>query len=288
MRTIWKTPEYFASFLPPIPACDTIVRAHYQDIAELPFHPKMPAGAWKDTAWMTGDSKWRGTPDMQAAINLARHGWPQGAETASKLHDGLQHVIPQQRRLAQYAVAGQVPSVARYIAGNPAFMKRVTLAETPRMPIVTLVVNAASNCDTSAARMMDHAAATAGIVDYLESGRYRVELVTLVLTHEGQFTTEIAVMIKRAQDSLSLATAAYALGHAAFFRRLIFAVWSADSDYKPLGDWLGSSFSAKPDTDRGAYVLPSAQDVDADNAATRFWSLLDSLRKQGCPAVPPA
>lgn len=281
MTETWKTAALFAADLP---AASNYSRWHFADMADMPLYPLIPATAWNDSAWNDDDSFRGGS--MRHAISLARSGWPVGAETARKLHEGVQAAMPERKRLAAYSVAGSVPSIPRAIAGNPMSMRRIVTKETAQRPIVTLVCDICVGAFFPASGMIAHAAAVAGIVDFLESAGFRCDVLT-VARFRGRMSGEIAVRMKAPEQPLNLAVLAYGLGHPSFFRRHMFAILQADPEMKPLGDGLGTVDRLEPAPELGTFTIGAASTCgDGATAPARFRHILTELARQGCPGVP--
>jgi hypothetical protein len=98
------------------------------------------------------------------------------------------------------------------------------------------------------------------------------------------------VTLKDPGAPVDIATLAFALGHAGFFRRIVFGVRCASHVNKPLGEGLGATAdytgALPPDT----YMLPSMNTtsdyfLSEKTAATRGLAvMIATLARQGCPA----
>lgn len=287
MKTIWKTAPLFVGDLPPMGGNYPVaVRWHFADMAALPVPAKPPEGAWgnANNIWCEKSSQ-RGAT-MAEARKMAREGWPEGAETARRLHAGMQVSMPQRQRLARFDVAGAVPHVARAIAGNPASMRRLVASETRQRPVLTLVCDISNSWCEAPENMLAHAVATAGVVDFLEEGGFRCEVITVArVCRSDVIGTEIAVRLKAAEQPVSLAAMAYGLGHPAFYRRLMFAVWYGHAEVAPIKQGLGGVEVTRPAPEAGTFTTPASGNNSGD-AAARFRVLLATLANQGCPGIP--
>jgi hypothetical protein len=119
-------------------------------------------------------------------------------------------------------VAGFAPDVPTYLAGVPDHMMSVTdLAEAnaPK-PIVSVCLTGFS-CACSSTAMVNRGVAFMSLVDALESDGYRCEVYFAAAP--GAASTEVRVRVKSADAHWTPASAAFALAHPGFFRRLWFA-----------------------------------------------------------------
>lgn len=285
----WKTARIFERELPAMPSGrQPWVRWHYNDIRDLPTFPERPEGAWNEHAnpWEPKESVFRGPP-MPDSIRMAQVGWPEGAEEARKLHDGIMATEPQRLRLAQWAMAGSVPSVTRALAGNPMHMRRMVRKETAQRPVITLVCDIGVNWNFPASGMIAHAAAVAASVDFLEDAGFRCEILSVTRSVNREMGLEQVIRLKTADQALNLSVVAYGLGHPAFFRRLLFAQCYCEPDAKPVGEGLGAASKCQPDPDKGTFTIGAGVDAGISaRAPDRFRHIMRELASQGCPGVP--
>lgn len=252
-----------------------------------------PEKAWGDSShWKNGNEKFSGVKSMNAAIKLCRDGWPDGANRAARLRDKIAAAHPIQRKLASWGVAGAYPSVARALAGNPLAMRQFDNRESRRRPVLTLVSDFACNAGVGGNAITNRAAVVAAIVDSVEASGFACHVVAFEASRGGDCVQLCAATVKESDQSADIGRLAFALGHAAMFRRLCWATITEDSWIEGLGYGLGTAlaldFTSVPDV----YCLPSANTSESyfrseDIAATQGLDfLVESLRKQGCPAFP--
>ena len=259
------------------------VAAHYADIADVPFSVKKPAGAWDGAAWENNsEPKWYGASPPETK-KLITEGWSEGAGRAAAIRGRIEAERPVTAKLARWDVVGAYPSVGRYLAGNPANMRRLSAVNRPRVLSLSASGGLAARVDSS--DIEAHAASAAAIVDMLESADYRVELFWVWRALGRDLSTEIAVCIKQADQPVNLATLAFLIGHPAMLRRVGFAI-AAHHPWHGLGTFMGIPIELEADAERGAYVIPSAQKTKAGSDAVKaFDAQIADLRKQGCPGL---
>ena len=170
-------------------------------------HRERPCSDWDDSVGYDG------------ALRLARDGWEQGVRNLSALAAAVPNDIVVSRA---YSVAGEMPDVPRYLAGDPYNMVHRRRAATPK-PAMRIVINAVASAGVTAAEFMNYGAAMVALVDRLESRRVRVELTACFTISLRNNTANIYWTVKRAEDQLDLSAVAFSLGHPAMLRRLGFA-----------------------------------------------------------------
>jgi hypothetical protein len=76
----------------------------------------------------------------------------------------------------RYDVAGELPDIGRFLAGDPAHMKRHGHPKGHR-PIISLAINVIANAMITAQQMANYGAALVTVVDQIENAGRRVDLV---------------------------------------------------------------------------------------------------------------
>lgn len=274
-RAYWSSPETFA--------------AHVESMDK---HK-----AWHDAGWNTGDKDWYGTSNMQEALDLARNGWKEGANKASKLQNRILAQYPLQKRPTHYDVAGAYPDVPRAIAGNPMNMVVPDLQKSKRRPVITLLSDMSVNCGTNGDELINRAAVVAAIIDHIEAAGYACEVVSFERTRkhhwgedEKEFDSMVAVKVKAPEQPLDIQRLAFGIGHPSMFRRLCFAEIGYNKVCHVLGSGLGGAIKLPQNelAERNIYVLPSCNsnshfttEEKASNQGVAF--MVKSLQEQGFP-----
>lgn len=182
-----------------------------------------------------------------ATQELARTGWSAGA---MDLSDRLAVHMPERDHVDswRYDVAGELPDIGRYLAGDPVHMKRHGHPKGHK-PIISLFVNNWIVCSTKAHQMANYGAALVSLIDQLENSGRRVELVAGTIAQHtrsylgGKTMLSATWRVKAAEDPLDLASVAFALAHPAASRRFGWSLWECtnapeDASY---GSGLGAS-----------------------------------------------
>lgn len=221
----------------------------YVDALPVPIQPGgEPSKFWSDSAKM---QKWSGTRDMAEAIDLARHGWTDGAALTPKL---TTEAATRPRRTR--SLAGGAVSVGRMLAGDPMHMTRRT--PQPRDRFVRLFVETIMWKNIGVAMAIWRALIVAAMIDLLEREGYRCEIVAVAcsLNLDYEPESQLAVRIKDANDRLNLLDITFALGHPSFTRRFLFGaertLYATDDD----NSLISQAFTDDHPPGRNEFYIP--------------------------------
>jgi hypothetical protein len=274
-------------------------RAHFENLdawltaAETPG----PAGRSESSRDNSASERWDFSAGFAGAVALARQGWPEGLARVDAIRAEVsQHVMRELCRPGwAFDVAGAVPDVGRYLAGEPENM--LAPAEEPAPArVVRLVVNVAASCNVDAKVLFARGAAACALVDAFEATGCRVEVVAVVAVaghSNGKDCTADSVTLKLADQPADRDRLAFALCHPGFMRRLWFAV--AESTYND-NDWQFYALSRcygypadPPASERGDVYLPAAkgwEDAWSTPEKAAAW-ILKQLQAQGIEIMHP-
>lgn len=249
---------------------------------------------WYRANFENGRNEFFGTSSMNQALRLCRDGWADGATRVAKLRDKIQAANPTGPKMVKWDIAGAIPNVPRYLAGNPLHMKRLDSARIRRRPVLTLISDMSANSETSHDVITNRAAVVAAIVDAIEDNGFSCQLVTFECSKGNGVTQVVAAIVKEAGAQSDIARMAFGLGHASMFRRLSWACFTEDKHTENLGHGLGTAhaLNTKKANEMGVYMLPGPEGRDRqfrneESAATAGLAfLIESLRAQNCPAFP--
>jgi hypothetical protein len=178
--------------------------------------------------WLRGDERWSGTDCMGDAIEIARKGWADGVELAQEIHETLTGQHAKERR-RKHTVAGGSVNVGRMLAGNPAHM--IARPKREGKKVVTFFVECFMSAGIDAQNAIIRAALIGAIADVLEMNGYSCEIVsisTAVTVRRNDPAYQVATTLKAAGETLNLDDVVFALGHPAYFRRLVFGCVGSD------------------------------------------------------------
>ena len=253
----------------------------------------MPRGEYWNKQCLSEESSFYGTRTMDDAFALCRNGWQEGAERVARIRDKVATNAPTQRRYARYAVAGAIPNVPRYLAGNPQHMLRLESASARQRPVITLVNHMGGSAMIEANTFTNKCAVVAAVVDAIENAGFSCHVIGVSYSatdgDSNKYLCGVAVTVKNPGEHVDIARMAFALGHAAMFRRLVIGTRSSDSVNRPLTQNSGHTVDFQSSVPN-VYVLPSMKVNESfftteERAMTRgLEHFVSTLRDQGCPA----
>lgn len=196
----------------------------------------------RGVGWRTSDAEWSGSQNMDAALMLARDGWPEGVNMAEKINELINSENPTIRE-RRYSVAGGQVNVARMLSGNPMHMKRRPKQEGTKN--ITLFVEAFASAVITPQQMIVRAACIAALCDVIESHGYSCEIVSVATAVTGRNPAyHLTCTVKHAGEKLNLNDTVFALGHPSYFRRMVFGCIASDDALERTWFGMGSPTSA--------------------------------------------
>jgi hypothetical protein len=170
-----------------------------------------------------GNAEFRGTSTLREAIELAVHGWQEGARAIAKVLDTLppsSEVLPDW----QLDVAGTICNVPAFIAGEPECMWNMSECKRNEHRVV-LVVPGTYGGHIEQAEAQRYAIAVAAVVRSLEASGINPAVYSIPATvgHRGRGNRHISsVAVREFGEPLDLSKVATAF-HPSFLRRVQFA-----------------------------------------------------------------
>lgn len=257
-----------------------------------------PSQSWNGPDAWTSTSEFYGqTKNMKETLSLCQNGWKEGAEKIEALRAYIKAANPRAPRLIRHGLAGATPNVPRAVAGNLFNMRQPGSSESRKKPVITLVANMSASCGIDSEMISNRAATLAAIIDEIEASGFSCEVIATAMSQgRAGFRAATSVIVKPSHQPVDVMKLAFSLGHASFFRRMIFADWETqDVCQKGLGYGLGTIRTEAYKRDQEAllekaiYMLPSNQerseyfkdDVTAMEKGLPF--ILQHLKELGCP-----
>lgn len=216
----------------------------------------------------------RGTESLEAALKLARDGWPEGTE---RLLSGIEHAAaPQQVTVCHPAiswdVAGMVPDVAAFCAGEPEHMMTFEDHDSAALPVVRIVCPGAYSHNIKAETVDRYGVALLSHIRALQTAGKSVELYWAhAVSHykanrrRGERAALTLVRLSDPMVPIDTDVLAFALMHRAMLRRLGFAVEEQRPELSYLQRAYGlaltlNSSQARPHMPDNAVLLPGIND----------------------------
>jgi len=169
---------------------------------------------------------WTGTRNYAEAVELAKHGWPEGLKGIEVMRQSLEKridaYIPNRR--ADYDVAGSMFDMGAFIRGEPESAIHWELTEQQRKS-VDISIDIAASAGVSTKVMLARGALIAGLTYALErlSVPTRVTVMGSMKGHEPNLWD--GVIVKHEGAMLDIERLAFTTAHPAMFRRLWFSLW---------------------------------------------------------------
>jgi hypothetical protein len=201
---------------------------------------------------------WHGSPDMRAALHIAREGWPEGVEKAKQALDVIETDHPTSRQRS-YSVAGGRVNVGKMLSGNPLHMTHRT--RQPARKVITLFVELVMSHTVENDNAIIRAASIAAMCDQLEHAEYSCEIIGVMTFSRKTFGPALAhftVKLKQAGEALNLNDLVFALGHPSMLRRLGFALMAINPALERYWGTMGKidhAFTDDHPTDTSAFYI---------------------------------
>lgn len=225
----------------------------------------------------TGNPSWYGTPNMQAAHDLARDGWAEGAARAEDIARRFEIDRPTVRS-PRYGVAGASVSVGRLLSGNPEHMRSRPRREGRK--VITLFSEMSASAEVSPAVMAQRAVIVAGLCDTLERMGYACEIVAVcTVASDDVGGTDIEYIacttLKQSSDVLNINDVIFGLGHPSIFRRFHFALCSSENVLRRI--WSNQGYPSSFETNEFYLKSPTiaqAKQITSANSVEEFLNII--------------
>ncbi len=179
-------------------------------------------------------NSWDFGTNFDKAVNLARFGWPEGAQKIKEAAEYITEIIkPQthQQDIRYTTNGGGFIDIGRYLTGEPECFGTYAPPEDPTKPI-TLVIDATTHGSTGAQLINNRGAALVAIIDALEHLGYRVECKAVISIEQGfgARTIIITTKVKECEQPVDIDRMAFTFTHPAFLRKIIFGVLETEPE----------------------------------------------------------
>ena len=221
------------------------------------------------------DAEFSGTDTFGDACRLA-FGWADGADRVERTRVAIAaHGLKPRNESIMREVGPGVVSMGAFLSGHPQpyVVIRPGHDIRPGGKIVRIAVNVAASAYVARSIIETRGAAVCAVVDALERAGRRVQITAISASKTARATVPATytTTVKAADDRLNLPTVAFALAHASFLRRLMFAVREredkATRDLYHTGEGRGYGSPADV-TDHGADIYLGCMTMGDPNFAT--------------------
>jgi hypothetical protein len=180
----------------------------------------------KKVSQYANDAQWSGTRTFADAVALAQDGWKHGANMVAELVTSITSKVTghlQDATMYLDTTTNYCWDMASAVAGVP--QCGINFSPTEDKKLVRIVVDCNTSAGVDSSVMLRKAAAIAALVAALEQCNFDAEVIVafhLRGYRDRKESIQCAVMVKTAGRAVDLDILAYALGHPAFYRRIIF------------------------------------------------------------------
>jgi len=208
------------------------IKVHYDTIPDLMEYldtfPAHRPGGRSVTSLAT--ASWDFKAGWDGAVSLSMTGWRAGtADIMSKVKD-IQNRDTTERGGFMWDVTGEILDVGAYCMGEPEHWLQPMEVESA--PIFRICVNICCSCNVTADQFKNRGAAIIALVEKLQESGGIVELDVVMVDNgaKGSGGTEARRMGRVeawhhfGASPLDVDMASFAIGHPAYFRRLMFGV----------------------------------------------------------------
>lgn len=254
----------------------------FESLRELEHFIETTPRVWRNDSSRSNraTNDWDLGVGLHGARALARSGWEDGVRQVA----AAANFVPERtREKLMLDMAGFVPDVPRYCAGEPAHMLRKGKARA-KLPVITLVVNTAASSGVPAHTLARYGGALVSAIDVLERSGVRVEVVAMIsAAHRDNYKSVLSWIVKRAEETPNLADIAFSIAHPAMFRRLGFALIertprAAETEgYGYVGYGVNTTANL-PLCDSTALIMPPMPDTLPRDPEQALQTVLASVR----------
>jgi hypothetical protein len=256
-----------------------IVKQEFNSLSEIPAwldaHPRAQGcnNASQDSEYRPSDS-WDLGLGYKGAVEMTGRGgdWEEGAKRMKEVTVIMGNLKRNEPSLQlDTDVCGFAVDVGSYLAGDPCCMWNEGEDDSRPVPIIKIGVNTFMSAAIKSEQRVNYGAAILSVIDSIEETGARVELWAGLGSQSSEIKTDFRALVKPAHEHWSPGTAAFALAHPAFNRRIMFRIGEAFPELKGWthgGCYGGSSTVGKEDFDLYFPALTTRDDVSwSDTAA---------------------
>lgn len=209
------------------------VRESFESVAD--YFATSEKRARADESSHASDSGFRQTESFDAALAIARFGWPEGARCVQDIRERIEDKLLTRivKQTTQYDVSGSFVDVGRFCSGDPEHMVEFSEQEAHGLKTIRIAFNAGYAAVTTEEQINLWGAAIVALVDSFEHAGTRVELDAIVhLNGCGASEMYHLINVKQAHDPLDIDRLSFIAAHPSFLRRIVFGVMEGMSEHE--------------------------------------------------------
>lgn len=176
-----------------------------------------------------GGGQWAGADSLSEAVRICENGWNGGRKTVEDVMGRLQTSLKQMARdmvpQMVHDVAGAYPDMGLFMEGEPECMVQFVANDDQTVgQVCRILVDCGASSLYTAEWMQKRAGAVCALVQALTMVGKSVEVWIASAVTIGKKTHDTTVCVHQAGKSLNVDDIAFALGHPAMLRQMIFSV----------------------------------------------------------------
>ena len=170
----------------------------------------------------TGSKSFTESENFQSALDLAKFGWPAGAEKVNDFLVSESTLMGDKETVTlETSIQGFMPCVPAYVSNHPENMFRLDL-EIVETPVLKIQFSCDVSGGTKTEKMMLWGAGICSLINSIEKTGTRCEIEIMNQTYSGDILSQVFINLKRPDQFLDIDRLSFAIAHPSFLRRLCF------------------------------------------------------------------
>jgi hypothetical protein len=226
----------------------------FNSISEIPgwvaSHPQVTPG--NDSTSCDSSMDWDLNVNLTKALEIAKKGgnWEEGGKLVKETTLSMANL----RRTGRVPsldtdVCGFLPDVPAYLAGDPSCMWNEGEEDGEVAPILSIGVGVRAPGGFTSRQKINYGAAILSVIDEIEDSGVRVELWAVYANESCEDKTDFRVLIKAAEENWSPNSAAFALCHPAYHRRIMFRLAESFRELSRFTESYGRGYDIRGEFD---------------------------------------
>ena len=183
--------------------------------------------SWKDapgSSSVSGDLEFTGTESYEQAIDLAKHGYPEGVQW---IKDGLDNVKAKKGLQIEcsFDVTGDEACIDRYLGNDPENMVNYNYTVQGGIKFLDVYFSIGYSCRHEQPEIIKRGVQVLSNIDSLENNNYRVRIIAYHMTTGGRNRPLLhEIIVKDYQEPIELDRMAFIMVNPSMLRRLGFRI----------------------------------------------------------------
>lgn len=167
-------------------------------------------------SWFTG------TENFEEAVDLFKHGWPDGSKNLTKkLNESSISIKPTMKSRTQKSIAGYQVLVPNYLSGDPLNMVNRKMVPV-KQKVITISKSISYSAGIEKETIENESVKAMQIAKKIESQGMRVNLNLIFGSTKNNMTILVKIRLKKSTEKVNVSKLAFPLVHPSMLRRLLF------------------------------------------------------------------